>query len=171
MGFSDLNNGDITIKTLFSSRHQCLVRLSNIRIHCRLVAWGTVLFVCCLFLFYAIATVFQIYHSGDMMCEMRRRKPEPTHLPTWGIFNLPHHIGMLWVQLAFDDDVSYIQWVKWIAAQLNVIAMTGIRAPVSRMTYPALQPTELTPNPDVRYWHQFSINVLLWNWPLFLAWH
>ena len=32
----------------------------------------------CLSLFYATATVFQIYQGGDMMYEMRRRKPEPT---------------------------------------------------------------------------------------------
>ena len=30
----------------------------------------------------AIATVFQLYHGGDMMYEMRRRKPEPTLLST-----------------------------------------------------------------------------------------
>ena len=45
-------------------------------------------------LFYTIATVFQLYHGGDMMYEMRRRKSEPTLLPTQVIFNLPHHIGM-----------------------------------------------------------------------------
>ena len=33
-------------------------------------------------LFYAIATVFQLYHGGDIMYEMRRRKPEPTLLST-----------------------------------------------------------------------------------------
>ena len=41
------------------------------------------------------ATVFQLYHGGDMMYEMKRRKPEPTLLPTQGIFNLSHHIGMV----------------------------------------------------------------------------
>ena len=46
-------------------------------------------------LFYAIATVFQSYHGGDLVCEMRRRKPEPTLLSTYGIFKLPHHIGMV----------------------------------------------------------------------------
>ena len=35
-------------------------------------------YFCCLLLFYAIATVFHLYHSGDMMHEMGRRKPEPT---------------------------------------------------------------------------------------------
>ena len=35
-------------------------------------------------LFYVIATVFQLYHAGGMMYEMR--KPEPTLLPTNGIF-------------------------------------------------------------------------------------
>ena len=45
----------------------------------------------CLLLFYAMATV---YHDGDMMHEMRRRKSEPTLLPTQGIFNLPHRHGV-----------------------------------------------------------------------------
>ena len=66
------------------------------------------LFVCSL-LFYAIAAVFQLYHGGDMIYKMRRRKPGPTLLPTQGIFNLPHHVGMVWEQLAFDDAVSYTQ--------------------------------------------------------------
>ena len=48
-----------------------------------------------LLFFYAIAIVFQLYHGGDMMYEMRRRKPKPTLLPTQVIFNLPHHIGMV----------------------------------------------------------------------------
>ena len=33
-------------------------------------------------LFATIATVFQLYHGGDMMYEMRRRKPAPTLLLT-----------------------------------------------------------------------------------------
>ena len=57
-------------------------------------------------LFYAIAIVFQLYHSGDMMYEMRGHKPT---LPTQGIFNLQHHISMVWEELAIDDAVSYIQ--------------------------------------------------------------
>ena len=63
----------------------------------------------CLLLFYAIATIFQLCHGGDMMYEMRKTKPEPTLLPTQGIFNLPHHIGMVEKELAFDDHVSYTQ--------------------------------------------------------------
>ena len=31
----------------------------------------------CLLLFYATSTVFQLYHGGGMMYEMRRRKPKP----------------------------------------------------------------------------------------------
>ena len=46
-------------------------------------------------LFYTIVTLFQLHHGDDMMYEMRRRKPEPTLLPIQGIFNLPHHIGMV----------------------------------------------------------------------------
>ena len=38
-----------------------------------------------------------------------RRKPEPTLLPTQGTFNLPHHLGMVWEELAFDAAVSYTQ--------------------------------------------------------------
>ena len=46
-------------------------------------------------LFYAIVTVFQLYHGGDMMHEMRRRKSKPMPSPTQEIFNLPHHLGMV----------------------------------------------------------------------------
>ena len=59
------------------------------------------LFVCC------YVMPFQLYLGGDMMYEMSRRKPEPTHLPTQAIFNLEHNIGMIWENLAFDDAVSY----------------------------------------------------------------
>ena len=45
-------------------------------------------------LVYAITAVLQLHHGGDMMREIRRRKPEPTLLPTRRIFNLPHHTGM-----------------------------------------------------------------------------
>ena len=44
----------------------------------------------------------------DVWDEMRR-KSEPTLLPTQGIFNLLHHVGMVWEELAFDDAVSYAQ--------------------------------------------------------------
>ena len=42
-----------------------------------------------------------------MMHEVRRENPKTTLLPTQGIFTLPHHIGMVWKELAFDDAVSY----------------------------------------------------------------
>ena len=43
-----------------------------------------------------------------MMYEVRMRKPEPILLPTQGIFNLPHHIGMAREELALDDsEVMY----------------------------------------------------------------
>ena len=47
--------------------------------------------------FYAIETVFQLYHNhgGDMMYEMRRRTPESTLVLTQRIFNLPLHIDMI----------------------------------------------------------------------------
>ena len=64
----------------------------------------------------------------------------------WLIFNLPHHIGMVWEELAFNDAVSYSVG-KWIAAQLNIIAVTGIHTPVPRVIYSALKSTELSPHP------------------------
>ena len=47
------------------------------------------------FLVYAISSVFQLYNGSDMMYEMSWRKPELTFLPSQGIFNLPHHIGLV----------------------------------------------------------------------------
>ena len=44
-----------------------------------------------------------------MMYEMKRRKSESTLLQTQLIFNLPHHIGMVWEEYAFDYTVSYTQ--------------------------------------------------------------
>ena len=41
--------------------------------------------------------------------EMRWRQPKPTLLLTRGIFNLPHHMGLVWEELAFDNAVSYTQ--------------------------------------------------------------
>ena len=40
----------------------------------------------CLVLFYAIATVFQLYQGSDMRYEMRSRNPDPTLLPIQGMF-------------------------------------------------------------------------------------
>ena len=51
-------------------------------------------------LFYTTATAFQLYIGSDMMYEMRRRKPEPTVLLTQRIHNIPHHIGMVYQELA-----------------------------------------------------------------------
>ena len=56
-----------------------------------------------------MATVFQLYVGGDVIYEMHRRKPEPTLFLTQGIFNLPHHIGIVLEELAFDDAVGYTQ--------------------------------------------------------------
>ena len=49
----------------------------------------------CLLFCYTIVTVFQLYHGGDMMYEMRKKKPKPTLLLTRRIFNLPHYICMV----------------------------------------------------------------------------
>ena len=63
----------------------------------------------CLFVFYAIPTVFQLYHSDDMMYKIRRRKPEPTLLLTQGFFNLPHNVGTVSDELDFDNALIYTQ--------------------------------------------------------------
>ena len=70
---------------------------------------------------------------------------EKALLPTQGIFNLPHHIGMVCEELAF------LWWRcklytagKWIEAQINVTAMTRIH-PFLQGHTPALYSTELTP--------------------------
>ena len=55
-----------------------------------------------------------------------------------GFLNFPHHIGMEGKELAFDDAVGYTQQGKWIAAQLNHIAMTSIRTLIPRVTHPTL---------------------------------
>ena len=52
---------------------------------------------------------FQLYLGEDVIYQMRRRNLEPTRLLTEGIFNLPHHIGMVQKDLAFDDVGSYTQ--------------------------------------------------------------
>ena len=43
---------------------------------------------------------------------------------------------------------------KWIAAQLHVIALTGICTPVPKVTYPTLQSTELSPPPHYEGVHR-----------------
>ena len=51
----------------------------------------------CLLLVYTLATVVQLHHGDNMMYELRKRKPEPALLPIEGLFNLPHHNGMVYV--------------------------------------------------------------------------
>ena len=65
-----------------------------------------------------------------MMYEMRRRKPEPTSLPTQGIFNLPHPIDMIWEELAFNDAVSCTQ--QWKSKLAEVMACV-IEPPIFRL--------------------------------------
>ena len=76
------------------------------------------------------------YIMAVIWCKMRRWKPEPTLLPTQEIVNLPHHIGIVREELAFDGAISYTQWGEWIAAELNVMSVTGfrIRTAVTRVT-------------------------------------
>ena len=64
------------------------------------------------------------------MYEIRRRKSKRTLLPTQEIFNLPHHIGMVGEELAFDDAVRIYTAGESIAAELNVRTVTEIRTPV-----------------------------------------
>ena len=63
-----------------------------------------------------------------------RRKSEPTLLPTQKLVIIPHHIGIIWEELAYDATVSYTQWGKSTAAQLNVIVLTGFIPPFHRVT-------------------------------------
>ena len=49
---------------------------------------------------------FSVISRWWYMYEIRRRKPEPTLLPNQGIFNLPHHIGMVWEELIFYEVVD-----------------------------------------------------------------
>ena len=116
--------------------------------------------IVCLLLVYVIAMVFQWYHGSDMMYEMRRRKPDFAILPTQGIFNLPHQIGVLWYDiyemrrrkpklailptqgifnLPHHIRATDLWWRCKLCtagesiAALNVIAVTGIRSPVLRV--------------------------------------
>ena len=41
-------------------------------------------------------------------------------------------------KLAFDEAINYTQMGKWIAAQLNFMAVARINTPVSRVTYRTL---------------------------------
>ena len=58
--------------------------------------------------FHAIATIFQLYHGTDMVWD-EKEKTQAYILMNQGIFNTPHHIGMVWEELAFDDTVIYRQ--------------------------------------------------------------
>ena len=96
--------------------------------------------------FSTTARVYQSYHGGDLCMRWGRdRKPEPTPLLTQGIFHLPHHIGMVWEELAFDNTVSYTQRGNEKPAKWKVIP--GFRIAILRVTNPALLPTDLTPHP------------------------
>ena len=55
-----------------------------------------------------------MHHQKKSVMYAMRRKPEPTLLPAPGIVNLPHHIDMVWVELAIDDAVSYTQQGNWL---------------------------------------------------------
>ena len=88
-------------------------------------------------LFYTIATIFQLYHGGNMVYELRR-KPEPSLLPTQGTFNHPHNIVMIWDELAFGDTVSYTQqghgW--YFCSTATCYGGDRMCTPVNRVTNP-----------------------------------
>ena len=68
-----------------------------------------------------------------MMHDMRRKKPKPTLLPTQGIFNLPHQIGMAQEELAFDDGVSS---KKMDCSTAKCYGSDRIHTTVTRVTNP-----------------------------------
>ena len=55
-------------------------------------------FVCLLFLLLCIMAVIR--------CPIWKSKSVDAGF----LFNLPHHIGMAWEEVAFDDAVNYTQW-------------------------------------------------------------
>ena len=79
-------------------------------------------------LFYTVATVFQSYHGGDMMYEMRRKLKLYTFTDSRDL-NSPHHTGMVGQELAFDYAVSYTVG-KWISAAKSYSSDPGF-APLS----------------------------------------
>ena len=92
-------------------------------------------------LFYATATVFQLYHGSDMMCGIIRRKPSLYFYRFKGSLTA-YTTGHLWCCKLFREG-------KWIAAQLNVMAVKGFillspRSPTqchSQLSYiPTLSP-------------------------------
>ena len=66
------------------------------------------------YLIYTTTTLFQLYHGGDMMQEMRRRKPEPSLLPNKRNFN-PHHRR---TGTRCNDAVNYAQQRKCKLAEV-----------------------------------------------------
>ena len=66
---------------------------------------------------------------------MIMRLSEPTLLPTQGILNLPQDIGMVWEELAFDDDATYTQWGMDCSTAKNN-GRDKIRTPVTTVTNP-----------------------------------
>ena len=108
--------------------------------HHKAIFHSTSLKFVCLLLSYAIATVFQLYLSIDMIHEMKRRKPKPIVFYRL-IGSLTSHAIYAWCELeelASDDTVKLYTVGKWIATQPNAIAITGIRTTIPRATYISL---------------------------------
>ena len=72
-----------------------------------------------LLLVYAIETVFQLYHDGDMMYEMRRSNLRNLEPPTLYRHGMTMRGTGFWWRCKL-----YTLW-KWIAAQLNVMVVMG----------------------------------------------
>ena len=65
----------------------------------------------CLLLFYAVATLFQLYHDSDIMYEMRQRKARVyTFTYSQDLSPPTPYKHRVCQELAFDDAVSYTQW-------------------------------------------------------------
>ena len=122
--------------------------------------WLDHLFVLLLVLFYAIVTVFQLYHAGDMMYDMTRRKPEPTLLLTQRIFNLPHHVGTEWEELIM---MYVIHNREMNCSTANCYGSNMINIPVPRVTNPAPLATELSTHSPTRL---LSLHKLLGSIPV-----
>ena len=111
-----------------------------------------------LFLLYHIPTVFPLYILVEIWCGpyvMMFRKPEPTLLLNQGIFNLPHHISMITWELNSDWHCTSYTVGTWIAAQINVMAVTGF---VTRITKPsALTNSAISPcyTHEWGSWHSY----------------
>ena len=90
--------------------HSHYVAMAAESMECRSLVW-VCLYVCFVVVLRHSNSISVISWRwyGDVMYEMRRRKPEPA---LSGIFNLPHHISMVWEEMAFEGVVNYTQRIN-----------------------------------------------------------